>query len=311
MRKSALVLTVALMALVLIASSTTAGSYPEKPISLICWSSAGSGHDLMARMVAKVGEKYLGQPIAVLNKKGGKGKVAMSYVLNKKPDGYTIMTNTRSMTERLCDPSAPINVDSFHYVCRVVIDPFVVLVNKDSQFNTLQELIAYAKKHPHKLKIGGYSVQSVDQMLVNKIMKATGIQMNYVPYKGGMEPVVAVLGGHIDVAVANPSEMIANYESGNVKVLATCSEKRFAPFTEVPTLKEVGIDVTEEHWRGIMASAEVPMDIITVLDEAIRKTIKDPEFQQFLKKANMYDGYMPHDKFRELVVSQTEESCKK
>lgn len=299
------------MALMLATSVATASTYPGKPLSLVCWSSAGSGHDLMARMVAKVGEKYLGQPLAVLNKNGGKGKVAMSYVLNKKPDGYTIMTNTRSMTERLIDPDADLNVRSFKYISRVVIDPFVILVSKDSPFNTLKELIAHAKQHPKKLKIGGYSVQSVDQKLVNKFMKATGTELNYIPYKGGMEPVVAVLGGHVDIAVANPSEMIANFKAGNVKVLATCSGKRFAPFEEAPTLKELGIEVVEEHWRGLMAPADVSAEVIETLDKAVAQAIKDPEFQEFLKSSNMYDGYLAHDAFRELVIAQTEENITK
>jgi putative tricarboxylic transport membrane protein len=288
-----------------------AGNYPDKPITIVCWSSAGSGHDLMARILAKVGEKYVGQPMAVMNKKGGQGKVAMSYVLNKKPDGYTIMTNTRSMTERLTDPKASLNVDSFKYICRVVIDPFVVLVGKDSPFNSMKAVIEYAKKNPGALKIGGYSVQSVDQQLVNEIMAATGTKMNYIPYKGGLEPVVAVLGGHIDIAVANPSEMIANWNAGKLKVLATCSEKRFEPFADAPTLKELGIDVVEEHWRGLMASKDVPDAIINQLDAAFHKTIQDPEFTKFLKTSNMYNGYLPRDQFRELVIRQTQANAKK
>lgn len=309
--KKVTILSILVLAMsVMLGTSAIAGSYPEKPISLVCWSSAGSGHDLMARMIAKVGEKYLGQPIAVLNKKGGKGKVAMSYVLNKPADGYTLMTNTRSMTERLIDPNADLTVDSFNYVARVVKDPFVILVNKESQFNSMQDLVDFAKKNPGKVKIGGYSVQSVDQKLVNKIMKATGMELNYIPYKGGMEPVVAVLGGHVDVAVANPSEMIANFKADKVKVLAVASQKRFSPFDDAPTLKELGIDVSEEHWRGMMASKDVPMELVAALDSAIQKTIQDPEFQEFLKSANMYDGYIPHAEFKELVKAQTAENMK-
>ena len=174
----------------------------------------------------------------------------------------------------------------------------------------MQDLVDFAQKNPKQLKIGGYSVQSVDQKLVNKIMKATGIELNYIPYKGGMEPVVAVLGGHVDVAVANPSEMIANFKADKVKVLAVASEERFSPFDDSPTLKELGIDVSEEHWRGVMASKDVPMEIVAALDKAIQQTVQDPEFQEFLKSSNMYDGYIPHDNFRELVITQTAENMK-
>lgn len=309
MKKISIAFVGIILGFITINSPIFAADYPKKPITIICWSSAGSGHDLMARMLAKVGEKYLGQPIAVINKKGGKGKIAMNYVLNKRPDGYTIMTNTRSMTERLTDPTAKLNANRFHYISRAVIDPYVIVVQKDSQFNTIEDLINYAKNNPNGVKIGGYSVQSVDQNLVNKIMGHAGIKFNYIPYKGGMEPVVAVLGGHIDVAVANPSEMMANYQTGNLKVLATASSKRFAPFDSVPTLKEAGVDVVEEHWRGLMASKEVSPEIIAILDKAFEKTINDPEFVAFLEKSNMYNGYLPPSEFKNLVITQTTENA--
>ena len=209
-------------------------AYPDKPITLVCWSSAGSGHDLMARVIAKVGEKYIGQPIVVVNKSGGSGKVAMNYVLNTKPDGYTLMTNTRSMTTALAG-SKGLTVDSFKYIGRVVKDPFLILVGKDSKLNNMADLIAHAKANPGKVSIGGYSTKSVDESLVKDIESAAGIKLNYVPYKGGQEPVVAVLGGHIEVAVANPSEMLANFKAGSLKVLALASEDRFEPFLDTPT----------------------------------------------------------------------------
>ena len=283
-----------------------AADYPEKPITLICWSSAGSGHDLMARYIAKLGEKYIGQPIVVVNKKGGKGKVAMSYVLNQNPDGHVIMTNTRSMTKRLKKTGEDIAVDSFKFVSRVVKDPFVITVPVESQFNTINDLVEYAKSNPNGVKIGGYSTKSVDEGLVKDLEKSAGIDLNYIPYKGGKEPVVAVLGGHIDVAVANPSEMLANFQAGKLKVLAVASDARFEPFGEAATLSEQGYPIVTEHWRGVMASKDVPDDIIAKLDDMIRNVTKEEEFAKFLKSSNMYDGYMPSESFEDLVISQTQ-----
>ncbi|MBY5945036.1 Bug family tripartite tricarboxylate transporter substrate binding protein [Photobacterium rosenbergii] len=286
-------------------STSALAAYPEKPITLVCWSSAGSGHDLMARYIAKLGEKHLGQPITVVNKKGGKGKVAMSYVLNQKADGHVIMTNTRSMTQRLKKTGSSISIDNFKYISRVVKDPFVIAVAKDSPFNTLEELVTYAKANPNKIKIGGYSTNSVDEGLKNDLNQQAGINLKYIPYKGGKEPVVAVLGGHIDVAIANPSEMIANYDAGKLKVLAVASEERFAPFEQSPTLKEAGYNVVTEHWRGVMASNEVPNDVVEKLNDMIKKVVQEPEFKQFLASSKMYDGYLESEMFANLVVEQT------
>lgn len=281
--------------------------YPEKPITIICWSSAGSSHDLMARVIAKVAEEYLGQPLAVINKEGGSGKVGMSYVLDQKPDGYMIMTNTRSMTTLLAEPGSTIGVDDFKYVSRLVRDPFVVTVRADSPYKTIEELIAYARANPNKLTMGGFSIKSVDEYLVKQFEAAAGIDLNYIPYRGGSEPVVAVLGGHIDAVVSNPSEVIPNYKAGKLRVLALAAEQSFTPFENIPTLKAKGYPVVVEHWRGVMVSKDVPDDIVAKLDAAMVKVAANPEFKQFLVNASMQDGYMPGKEFAELVKAQTEQ----
>jgi tripartite-type tricarboxylate transporter receptor subunit TctC len=298
-----------LLGIVLLAGVAMSGpvlaDYPEKPVTLVCWSSAGSGHDLMARMIAKVGEKYLGQPIVVVNRQGGSGKVAMNYVLNQRPDGHVIMTNTRSMILRFQEPNARLSVDDFRYIGRVVKDPFVITVNQDSPFQTIDELIEHARANPGKVNVGGYSIRSVDEALVKELEAAAGIELNYIPYRGGKEPVVAVLGGHIDVAIANPSEMIANYEAGSLRGLAVATEERFAPFEDVPTLAERGYPVAPDYWRGIMASKDVPDEVVDKWNEVLEQVVADPEFGEFLDNANMYNGYLPSDEFTKLVRRQT------
>jgi putative tricarboxylic transport membrane protein len=288
-------------------STPVLADYPEKPVTLICWSSAGSGHDLMARMIAKIGEEYLGQPIVVVNKEGGSGKVAMSYVLGQKTDGYMMMTNTRSMTELFPDPGGRLSMDDFKYVSRVVRDPFVMVVNQDSPFKTIEDLVAHAKGNPNKVTMGGFSIKSVDESLVKDFEVAAGIDLNYIPYRGGSEPVVAVLGGHIDVAIANPSEMIANYKAGKLRVLGLATPERFSPFDDVPTFSEKGYPVVTEHWRGVMAAKNVPDEIAAKWNEVIAKVVVHPEFEQFMSNANMYNGYLPGDEFTNLVRRQTSE----
>lgn len=290
---------------VLLLSTSVFADYPEKPITLVCWSSTGSGHDLMARYIAKLGEKHIGQPIVVVNKKGGKGKVAMSYVLNQKPDGHVIMTNTRSMTKRLKKDGKGININSFKYISRVVKDPFVITVKDDSPFNNIADLVTFAKANPNKVKIGGYSTKSVDEGLVKELEAKAGIDLNYIPYKGGKEPVVAVLGGHIDVAIANPGEMMTNFKAGKLKVLAVASESRFAPFEDSATLSEQGYDIVTEHWRGVMASKDVPDEVVTKVNDMIAKVVEEPEFKKFLESTNMYNGYLNGEAFTTLVDEQT------
>ena len=298
-----------LLGIVFLAGAAMTGpvlaDYPEKPVTLICWSSAGSGHDLMARMIAKVGEKYLGEPIVVVNKQGGSGRVAMSYVLNQRPDGHVLMTNTRSMTLRFRDANARHSIDDFQYIGRVVSDPFVIVVNEDSPFQTIDELFEHARANPNEVTFGGYSTRSVDESVVEELEAAADVEFNYIPYRGGKEPVVAVLGGHIDVALANPSEMIANYEAGSLRALAVVTEERFPPFEDVPTLTERGYPVAPDYWRGLMAAKDVPDAVVEKWNEVLAQVVADPEFEQFLDNANMYNGYMPGEEFTELVRRQS------
>ncbi|NNE38413.1 MAG: hypothetical protein HKN08_08920, partial [Gammaproteobacteria bacterium] len=116
---------------------------------------------------------------------------------------------------------------------------------------------------------------------------------------------VAVLGGHIEVAVANPSEMIANYEAGKLRVLALATGERFAPFEEAPTFTEKGYNVVTEHWRGVMASNQVPDDVVARIDDMLSKVVEHPEFKQFMTNANMYNGYLSGGPFADLVQRQT------
>ena len=298
-----------LLGIVFLAGAAMTGpvlaDYPEKPVTLICWSSAGSGHDLMARMIAKVGEKYLGEPIVVVNKQGGSGRVAMSYVLNQRPDGHVLMTNTRSMTLRFRDANARHSIDDFKYIGRVVSDPFVIVVNKDSPFQTIDELFAHTRANPNEVTFGGYSTRSVDESVVEELEAAAKVEFNYIPYRGGKEPVVAVLGGHIDVALANPSEMIANYEAGSLRALAVVTEERFPPFEDVPTLTERGYPVAPDYWRGLMAAKDVPDAVVEKWNEVLAQVVADPEFEEFLDNANMYNGYMPGEEFTALVRRQS------
>jgi len=114
-----------------------------------------------------------------------------------------------------------------------------------------------------------------------------------------------VLGGHIDVAIANPSEMIANYKAGKLRVLGLATPERFSPFDDVPTFVEKGYSVVTEHWRGVMAAKNVSDEVVAKWNEVLAKVVVHPEFEQFMSNANMYNGYLPGDAFADLVIQQT------
>ena len=118
---------------------------------------------------------------------------------------------------------------------------------------------------------------------------------------------MAVLGGHIESVVSNPGEVNSHFQAGKLRVLALATESRFAPYEDVPTLKEKGYPIVTEHWRGIMVDKDVSEEVIAKLNEAMMKVTEHPEFAQFLKNTNMYQGYMPEADFTKLVQEQTGE----
>ncbi|RSD29032.1 Bug family tripartite tricarboxylate transporter substrate binding protein [Mesobacillus subterraneus] len=280
--------------------------FPNKPVTIIVNTNPGSSVDVMARKVASIGEKYLGQPIVVENKPGGDGAVAMGYVLNQKNDGYTLWAGTKTLVGALNTTLSHYKVDSFQPVIRIQDDPFALGVSKDSPFNNLDDLIMFAKENPGKVKIGGFGSTSAHTFAAYEFMDKASIEMTWIPFDAGSDGITNVMGGHIDVAHSNPSTMKQFVESGDIKILSVASEERLTDFPDVGTYKEQGIDFVDSQWRGLFVKGGTPNDIVNVLHDALKKTMEDPEFIEYMKTSNQYDGYMNPEEFQNSIQKEYE-----
>jgi putative tricarboxylic transport membrane protein len=281
-------------------------NFPTKPVTIIVNTNPGSSVDVMARKIASIGEKHLGQPIVVENKPGGDGAVAMGYVLNQKDDGYTVWAGTKTLVGALNTTLSHYKVDSFQPVIRIQDDPFALGVSKDSPFNTLEDLINHAKENPGKVKIGGFGSTSAHTFAAYELMDKAGVEMTWIPFDAGSDGITNVMGGHIDVAHSNPSTMKQFVESGDIKILSVASEDRLADFPDVGTYKEQGVDYVDSQWRGLFVKGGTPKEIVNVLHDAFKKTIEDPEFIEYMKTSNQYDGYMSPEEFMESIQKEYE-----
>ncbi len=271
-----------------------AKKYPEKPIIIIVQGSAGGGSDIFSRTLAAGVEKdkLLPQPIMVENKPGGSGAIAFAYVAGKKKDPYFLVPAVTSFLTTPIMGLSPISYKDFTPIANFAFDDYMLVVNKNSKYNSLKDIITDAKANPKKITVGGTQLGSSDSICSYLIEKATGVQFNFVTFSGGGEVNAALLGGHIDIAVPNPGEALELYKAGKIKIFGVFSEKRLAGAPDIPTLKEQGINAVFVQNRGLAAPADIPADARKVLEEAFFKYTKTETFKKYRTDNMLSEAWM-------------------
>lgn len=266
--------------------------YPSKPIELVVPMSAGGGSDVFVRQIAKIiqDEKLSTQPITVVNKPGGSGAIGWSYVAEKKGDPYVISTTSSSYYTVPITGASPVSYKNFTPIVGLGQDPNLLMVGINSPYTTLEEFIAAAKAG--KLTAGGSSGASDDAIIFNMIGDLTGSTMKYVPFTGGGEVMTALLGGHVDFALINPSEAMTQIEAKKLKALAVSTEKRLESLKDVPTFKEKGLDITLCQQRGIVAPLDINPEIVKYLEDIFKKATDTPAWKDFLVKNGVQGNYL-------------------
>jgi putative tricarboxylic transport membrane protein len=289
------VLFVVVLLLALVAGNAFgAGPYPTKPITLIVHAGAGGGSDIFARTMSAAfdKEKFLPQPIVVENKPGGSGGIAFAYVAGKKKDPYYLLTAVTSFLTTPAMGLTPVGLKDFAPVANFAFDEYMLMVGPSSKYKTVKEIVDFAKANPKKITVGGTQLGSSDSICAYLIEKATGVQFNYIVFNGGGEVNAALLGGHIDMAVANPGEALELYKAGKVKLIGVFAEKRLAGAPDVPTLKEQGVNAVYVQNRGLVAPAGIPADALKTLEEAFLKYAKSETFKKYCKENMLSEAWM-------------------
>ena len=260
-------------------ASSFAADYPDRAIKLIVPWAAGGDTDLIFRPFAPLLQKYLGQPIVIANVGGASGTVGEREASGGAPDGYTMYGAHEYIHSVYFGGMIDIKYDAaFEPVCMVSSTPSVITVGAKTPWKTFKELVEDAKKRPDQIVVGA-SLGSTSQYSIALAAKAAGITFKYVPYDGTAKRMNALLGGHIDVGDSNLTQK-GKVEAGLLRFLANMSEKRTTGLEDVPTLKELGFNVTYSVNRGIMVPKGTPAAVIAKLDDACAKATKEPEFAQ-------------------------------
>ena len=263
-------------------------SFPSRPLELTILWPAGTAPDVVARALAQGMSQQLGQPVMVVNKPGAGGAVAYRYVQQQKPDGYSLVLNSNSISTTFHSGTLPFNYTAFEPVAQVSVELPILVVRADSPFNDLREIVAFAKSHPQELRIGNSGVGSHIHIVAESFFADQQAPVTHVPFASSFS-VTSLLGGHLDASVTLPGSVAAMVKAGKVKVLGVFGTTREPSFPDVKTATEQGFDSRFDMWRGIAVPKGTPPAIMARLEDAVRKTVESPEY----KAQGALQGFLP------------------
>jgi tripartite-type tricarboxylate transporter receptor subunit TctC len=303
MRSLALVLTV-LVSFVGVAGAQE--KYPSRPIDFICTWGTGGGADAMARQIGSLAQPILGVALPVSNVPGASGNTGMAQILNAKPDGYTIATYIQDTLMTIPMGLARHKVDDFEWITRTQVADSFLFVKSDGPFKTIGELLKHAQGNPGKLRVAATGFGTVDDVSV-RFLERKGYRMTTVPYPKPGERYAATLGGHAEVLYEQAGDVLQYLKAGQLKPLVIFADKRHPAFADVPTTKELGIDVTLPQFRGIVARKGTPPERVAALAEAFRRAMDTPQWKKFAEEWYFAsDSYMGSDRFGKWVAGEVD-----
>ncbi|MBA3519784.1 MAG: tripartite tricarboxylate transporter substrate binding protein [Rhizobiales bacterium] len=269
----------------------------DQPIELIVAYNPGGGTDVMFRTMERFLEEALGAEIAILNKPGAGGEIAYTALTQAEPDGYTISSlNTPSFLTTRLDRELTYNPADICPVARMVEDPSALMVQADSEFQNLTDLVEHAKQNPGAVSVGTTGVGSDEHLTLIQLEQQGGIDLTAIPFGGSAETRTALLGGHVTSIGINIGEYLGNDSTG-VRLVAQLSDERSALMPDLPTAKEQGFDLVMSSERGVGVRCDVPEAIRTRLAEAVKQVLDNPEFQAQAEKLKLPIAYLTSEEW--------------
>jgi tripartite-type tricarboxylate transporter receptor subunit TctC len=262
-------------------SGAAFAAYPDKPITVTQGFKAGGGSDTLAQLTQPYLEKVVGQSFVNQYIPGATGAIAWTQLAKTaKKDGYTIsITNTPMLqTNYIMNPEITYTIDELEPLANVITDPGIIVVGKDSPYNTVDDFFRAVKENPGKITVGNSGVGGDDFFTTLIFEKASGMKVQMVPFEGDGPSWQAAMGGKIDASFNNVGIVYPQVKAGNLKALAIMTEERYASLPDVPTLKEKGFNVVSGSSRGYCAPKGVPEEVKKVMIEAFKKMATMPEF---------------------------------
>jgi len=269
----------------LTAGTSSAQSYPTKPIRLIVPFAPGGGSDVLARLIGPRLAERLGQPVVVDNRPAASGVVGADLVAKSAPDGYTLLgTTVTFVISGTLHKKLPYDAfKDFAPVTLFIATPFGLLLHPSVPAKTVSEFVAYAKPIPGKLLYGSSGPGSSPHLSTELFCSMTGIRMTHVPYKGISPAITAQLGNEVQVVFSNMFSTRGHWQAGRLRLVAHGGAKRVESFPEIPTISESGVPGYQSvNWYGYAAPARTPRPVVERLYKEFAAVASLPEVRQTL-----------------------------
>jgi tripartite-type tricarboxylate transporter receptor subunit TctC len=279
-----------------VSTSALAAWEPDKQVEFVVPAGTGGGADQMARLMQGIIVKHnlMKQPLVVVNKSGGAGAEGFLSVKNSKGDPYKIIITLSNLFTTPLATGVPFNWKDMTPVAMLALDQFILWTNTEKGYKSAKEYIDAAKAAgPGKFKMGGTGSKQEDQIITVVLEKATGTKFIYVPFKGGGEVAVQLVGNHIDSSVNNPVEAVAQWRAGKLQAMCVFDAERMPykkkvtetqSWNDIPTCKESGIPTDYVMLRGIFMPAGVSKDQLAFYEDLLKKVQATPEWKEYMEK---------------------------
>ncbi len=305
----------ALVTMLYVSASAFAQTYPAKPVRIIVGFSPGGIADVTVRLIAPKLSESLGQQIIVENRPGASGAIATERVASSSADGYTLLAPTAA------DAVIPVLRAKLPYklerdlaaVSLVAVAPFVLVVHPAVPARSVKELIALARAQPGKLSYGSVGIGTTPHLSVEALKVMAGINILHVPFKGGLDNVIANASGLVDMVCASIPSLLPFISAGaqRLRPLAVTSAQRTALMPALPTLSESGVPGYERSsWVGILAPAGVPRDIIATLNAALVKVVNTAEMKATFVRQGVEAQTNSPEQFAAYIATHLEQNAK-
>lgn len=300
----------ALAAMTVAGSMASAQTFPDKPITIVVPFPPGGSTDLLARKIGESMAGTLGQPVVVENRGGAGGTVGAHYVTQADPDGYTLLmgvTGSNAISAVLRDDLPYSPTEDFDPVSIVISSPLVLVVRSESDFNSVQDVIDFAKENPETFTHGTPGVGTSMHMAAELFGLESGTKLLHVPYKGSADALKDLLGGQIDAMFGDILVTSEHVKAGTLRPLAVTGTQEHFLLEGVPTMQEAGLEnYSAFSWQGLFAPAGTPTEVLDTLYDAVSKALQTDELKAvFAERGFLVEG-MPPAESKAFIANEVE-----
>ena len=284
---------------------------PNKPVEFVVPAGSGGGADQMARFISPLISKYnlSPKPFIVINKSGGAGAEGFMYVKGKKGDPHMVIITLSNLFTTPLATGVPFNWKDLTPIARLALDYFVLWVNAEAPYQTAKEYLDAVKKEPEKFLVAGTGTAQEDQIITIMMEQAFGVKFTYVPFKGGGDVAVELVGKHVNSTVNNPAEAVSHWKAGRLKPLAVIDHERIAlpEWDKIPTIKEAtGVDMSYMMLRGIFASPGITKEQQDFYVDCLKKATETPEWKKYVSDMGLKAAFLSGPDYIKWVGEQEE-----